>query len=129
MGPAEAGPRRGLDVSRALRPIFCGTVVVALAATSTPASAAGLSPYRLKAGAKCKVGYVRQVRRVKQREHGRTVRVREVWCLIRTTTGVHVSTGTTSTGIYSTISSGVFYEGQTKQFIGPTIKYRIVDLE
>jgi hypothetical protein len=61
---------------------FASAAVVAVAVLPAGAGAAGGGSYRLaKPGATCRTGYTRQIRRVKERLHGKTVTVRQVWCV------------------------------------------------
>jgi hypothetical protein len=114
--------------------------VALLAAVPTEAVATGHPSYQLKkSSARCRTGYVRQVRHVKKRQHGKTVTVREVWCVYkapsRTATNTDVDANATNTGTETDIlvSGWIWYGSpnfgppESVELKGQPITYTISD--
>jgi hypothetical protein len=106
---------------------------MALAVPSESLAAARPSSYRLRTGAKCRTSYVRQVRHVKQHRRGKTVRVREVWCVHKPPTPTSVSLSAAFNITYNypyytyyDVSAGIYYNID-RELYGQPIRYRITD--
>jgi hypothetical protein len=94
--------------------------------------------YQIKAGANCRTDYVRQVRHVKKHKHGKTVRVRQVWCVYKapntppapaltpTSTGVNANFESNLTMTWLDVSGSIYY-GSGTQLVGQPITYTITD--
>ena len=118
--------------------VVLGAAVATVAAMPAVAVAAGPHPsYELKKpSARCRTGYARQVRHVKKREHGKTVRVRQVWCVYKSSPSAATTTPT-STFVNATLESnqsmtwldvtGSIYYGSGTQLVGQPITYTITD--
>jgi hypothetical protein len=63
-----------IRITLATLAVLLGFAAASLAATSLP------KPYRLTSGT-CRHGYTGQLRTLKQQSHGKTIKVREFWCV------------------------------------------------
>jgi hypothetical protein len=88
----------------------------------TPGLAAGAGHAGAKRGPKCHSGYVGESRYVTKRVHGKTVRVREVSCLMTTSTAVDAWEEVVG---YLAVSGSVAHD--RKNVIGETITFTIED--
>jgi hypothetical protein len=88
----------------------------------TPGLAAAAGHAGAKSGPKCHSGYVAESRYVTKRVHGKPVRVREVSCVMATSTAVAVWEEVVG---YLAVSGSVAHEG--KNIVGETITYTIED--
>jgi hypothetical protein len=113
--------------------LLIGLIAILLATAGGSRAAAPHRSYRLRTGAKCRHGYVRQVRHVKQHRRGKTVRVREVWCVHKppTPTSVSLSAAFNTTYnypyyTYYDVSAGIYYDID-HELKGPQLTYTITD--
>ena len=105
----------------------------ALVAVPAAALASGHPGYRLKnAHQSCRPGYVREVRHVERRRHGRTVRIAQPWCIQQGQAATSVQLAT-SFGLYlgSTfwdVSAAVSYDQGAHEVRGQPLTYAITDV-